>query len=587
MPAIIPWHIGNTTVRRPYRLRDGLRSLANSPLVGNLVGRDKESAFARLLHEKEIVFVQRIANDQSGDFSDVGRKWRVALSQLGFITPKLTRGEFDPSGGDPLLQPIVRDCPSLSGRPFEITPNGYRLIDAESLPAQQECFLRSLVAYQLPSVLETSHDCAPFSPLRIVLKTFKRLEQSALNPEISFEEMASVVQLSKDEANLDGKVALIDRYRQERNRASNKDRFDAAFRQNQSGYTNAAKLRTLADYADLNFRYLKATGLFSAKGRGIIRAKEKTRLIDQLLAEDFTPRDNGTYLKTLWNGATLPTDREDEAAEVIRSLVDLLRSKGETVRLPALRSLGAADLAQIRQRLEDRYRLLQEETYANQQASQWGDILSYMRALAGVKGNATVPPGEAPAYFEWALWRAFLAINSLANKPWEARRFNIDQDFLPVGTAPGNGPDMIFEFEGFVLVVEVTLTSSSRQEAAEGEPVRRHVANIVEQYRASGKRVYGLFIANAINSNTAETFRIGTWYRHDDSRLGLSIVPLTLMQFATIFEVGFIRGSLTPEMIERIVHDCRLVSNNDAPQWKELIGQEVARAVVRLRGSAA
>ncbi len=58
-----------------------------------------------------------------------------------------------------------------------------------------------------------------------------------------------------------------------------------------------------------------------------------------------------------------------------------------------------------------------------------------------------------PAYFEWVLWRAFLAINSLANKPYEARRYKIDQDFLPVGTAPGGGPDLIFEFEDFVIVV--------------------------------------------------------------------------------------------------------------------------------------
>lgn len=123
-----------------------------------------------------------------------------------------------------------------------------------------------------------------------------------------------------------------------------------------------------------------------------------------------------------------------------------------------------------------------------------------------------MPQSEAPAYFEWVLWRAFLAIDSLVNKPNEARRFKIDQDFLPVGTAPGNGPDLIFEFNDFVLVVEVTLTTNSRQEAAEGEPVRRHVADLVMHHQErAGKPVYGLFIANRVDSNTAETFRIGVW----------------------------------------------------------------------------
>ena len=67
---------------------------------------------------------------------------------------------------------------------------------------------------------------------------------------------------------------------------------------------------------------------------------------------------------------------------------------------------------------------------------------------------------------------------------------------------------MVFEFADFLLVVEVTLTESSRQEAAEGEPVRRHVADIAEEQKAiGGKAVYGLFLANRIDSDTAETFR--------------------------------------------------------------------------------
>ena len=77
--------------------------------------------------------------------------------------------------------------------------------------------------------------------------------------------------------------------------------------------------------------------------------------------------------------------------------------------------------------------------------------------------DKAIPKGEGPVYLEWIIWRAFLAIDSLTNPPWEARRFQIDQDFLPVHCAPGRGPDMIFEFEDSIIVVEVTLTASSRQ----------------------------------------------------------------------------------------------------------------------------
>ena len=84
------WHIGNTTVRTPYRLRDALIALAHSEYHGNLVGKDRESGFARLLHEKEILKAERIDQDDSQDFSDLGRKWRSALAQLGFVIQHLT-----------------------------------------------------------------------------------------------------------------------------------------------------------------------------------------------------------------------------------------------------------------------------------------------------------------------------------------------------------------------------------------------------------------------------------------------------------------------------------------------------------------
>src|SRR5205823_3552953 len=79
-----------------------------------------------------------------------------------------------------------------------------------------------------------------------------------------------------------------------------------------------------------------------------------------------------------------------------------------------------------------------------------------------------IPSSEAPAYLEWTLWRAFLAIDHTLNKAHEARNFEIGQDLLPIGHAPGNGADMCFEFADFVLVVEVTLKDGPRQEAAEG-----------------------------------------------------------------------------------------------------------------------
>ena len=80
---------------------------------------------------------------------------------------------------------------------------------------------------------------------------------------------------------------------------------------------------------------------------------------------------------------------------------------------------------------------------------------------------------------------------------------------LPVNAAGGGKGDLYCVFDNYVILTEVTMSTSSRQEAMEGEPVRRHVSDAVINYT---KPVYCMFIANKVNMNTAETFRHGVWY---------------------------------------------------------------------------
>lgn len=240
-----------------------------------------------------------------------------------------------------------------------------------------------------------------------------------------------------------------------------------------------------------------------------------------------------------------------------------------------------AHINQVRYEIEELIAEKKEEVYAAQQAGQWQEIAAYMDLIAsrrermriGEDEEIRVPKTEAPAYLEWSLWRAFLAIDTLANKPYEVRRFKVDQDFMPVCTAPGNGPDLVAEFEDCVVVIEVTLSESSRQEAMEGEPVRRHVADLMQQYN---KPVYGLFIANRIDSNTAETFRIGVWYTRDDVRLNLHIVPFTLSQFCSFFKASFSAQIATPQSVISLINECGEQRQKcEAPEWKLAISRIV------------
>jgi hypothetical protein len=565
-----PWHLGNTTVRSPFRLRDGLVALSHSPLQGNLRGREQEIALRDLLGANGIV---ELGEDTT---YSVGRKWRSALNKLGFLYPEV---------------PTKLGIPQNEiGAIDTITPNGLRLIKAESVPAMQECFLRALAAYYIPSVSEPDYTFSVFSPLRHTLTIMLELARVAGESTLNFIEMAVVVQLSSSDENMADLVARVLALREQRLKADKKRRFDQQVRE-EAAKAHDYKEQTFNDYADTNFRYLKASGLVVTKGRGIALAPEKRILIEKLVQDTALPDSPTTYFRTLCNGAVLPTDQKDSALAVLHNLLEQLQERSIPFETRGLVLDTPADIAVIRHEIETLIAQHKEEEYAARQVSEWEEIAAFMELLINRKfrmqfkeDEIRYPQNEAPAYFEWILWRAFLAINHLENKPYKARRFNIDQDFLPVGTAPGNGPDLIFEFKDFVIAVEVTLTDNSRQEAAEGEPVRRHVADLMTYHRAqTGKPVYGLFIANRIDSNTAETFRIGVWYTRDDAKMRLDIVPFTLMQFRALFHSMLANSCREAVIIRELLDECSaLRTEHEAPQWKTVIQQTVDAYIARV-----
>ncbi len=573
------WHIGNTTVRTPYRLRDALQVLQGSPLNGNIYGDENEFAFAKLLHDEEVLASQHIIDENLKEGALLGRKWRAALFQLGFITPQLT-SKTKSGTTDPALAAMTEEIEELSGRAYEITPNGYRLAKSGIITAQQECFLRSLASYRIPSPIESRYEGNSFSPLRFILRVMQGIATARSDATLSFQEFALFVQTSSPADGVEKTVQKIIDFQAGREKAKGKARaYDRKFYEDVAAQIDR-KANTLDDYADLSFRYLKATGVFRNAGRGIALSPSRSQLAALLRDEEETTLTDEAYLHALWLGAKLPTDNAASSYSVVHDLTTQLQGRGVQIQPPAPET-PLPELEHKRHELEAMVLQLDEQEYADNQGDQIDEIMAWLQAIP-TRGSAklpdgrtvSIPKGEGPAYLEWAIWRAFLAIDSLCNPPWEARRFQIDQDFLPVHCAPGGGPDMIFEFDDAIIVVEVTLTASSRQEAAEGEPVRRHVAQYTEQEE---KPVYGLFIAVKIDSNTAHTFRSGDWYLADDSKLSLDIVPLTLGDFGSFLASGQGRLADMPGLLRQLMIECRAKANQDAPQWKQSISSIVQR----------
>ena len=385
------WYIGNTTLRNPRRLRLGLEIYSNSNLHGNLVGVQNEQQFAILLHENGVVFSDRLDNSYEIDTSDMGRKWRAALMQLGFITHR------------------------ESSTPFVITESGKRLINTTTLPQENECFLRSLLVYQLPSQIESFPVGRTFSPLRVVLEVLNKLEQEGLDAHIHIDEMASIVQRAGLD-DIEESVELIKQYRINYEQAENKKRFRRNYRTKAAEDCERQAESTLRDYADANFRYLRLTGLFNENARKLSVVPHKRSLIEQILGTEYRSIEPDQYLNILWHGASLPTDDSLQAIQNINVLVQSLRDNGIVREYTNLIDMTPEELSQLRLSLEDELFKAFERQYAAQQKEQWQNIADYLRGLTNPRArNSIIPSGEAPAYFEWAVWRAFLAIYSLLN----------------------------------------------------------------------------------------------------------------------------------------------------------------------------
>lgn len=555
------WLVGNTGLRNPNRIQEGLNVYANSAFVGKLHGKDNEIGFMNLLN-KEGIIQNESGKDESGSHA---RKWRLMFAKNGFIYPQVKKKDGDQD-----------DLGALD----DITPFGNTFLNADTFPAVQECFLRSMSVEQFPMPDGDKY----FSPLRWMLSIMLELEKRTGSTEMSRIEFALWGHTTNPSYDLSEVVDSILDLRERRSKAPAKRTFDKK-EIKVRGENYDKKADNFLDYSDMNMRYLRISGMFQRKGRGIMIVPAKHLLAEKLAKSTASSIPLMESYKTLCSGAPLPTDNLDVAKALLDDLIKQMKDRHIVFDISDLPLTTPAEINIARQRLEDIISKTDEIQYANDQCNQWREISDYMSLLIQGGGkhvydedNAIeIPKDETPAYFEWTLWRAALAIDHMVNQPYEVRGFRLDSDFLPVTAAGGGKGDLYCEFEDFTILTEVTMSTSSRQEAMEGEPVRRHVSDAVLKY---DKPVYGLFLAIKIDTNTAETFRHGIWYAKGDIKQRLDIVPLSLEQFRKHFVSMFEGNQARPEHLRDLILECETERDNlEALAWMRHIDTVVEQRV--------
>lgn len=572
MPKV--WNIGNTTVRNPKRIENALKVFLKAGFSGNAKGTEQESGLHQAFKDNEVLDFDGTASDWNG------RKWRAAFYQLGFISyekydvggQKYTVGEFFNSVGD--------DTITL---PYQITAAGKKLVNALLVPEIDEIYVRQFCCYELPNSLETGFPVGKMKPFILFLQVLSELQN---NNHPGLTKLETGLFLQKFQNHTDSLAnEIVKKILEFRAKCAGKQPKDVkSVRQSyidQLGVDTGIDPRSIVrDYADTTFRYFNLSGLFSRLGDTIIIRGNKRQFVTKLLASEphFLFNNNPIeFFKYFYgNSYSIPTDEINFSLSEIELLKQGIKNKQHPLLKEANTLSSSSDLESVQL---VRYKLIEynnwerEEDYANEQQSvdAVSDILQYLNVLNNTPVKNAPEIDDRPAFLEWAVWRCFLAINEIKSAVHETRRFPVDQDFFPRNTAPGGGSDLIFEFDTYVLVVEVTLTTSHRQMAAESEPVRRHAVQYKLLY--PDKDVYCLFVAPTVDNNVVETFRIGVWYNGEEEEF-VNIIPMSLTDFITWFETLKYKRFKNIDF-KNLLDRSLIFRNVRAPQWKASITKEV------------
>jgi len=330
----------------------------------------------------------------------------------------------------------------------------------------------------------------------------------------------------------------------------------------------ATKRSNHNDYADALVRYLRSTQLitFDRKSfRIIISASQRDSVAHVLQtversACDFDDEDS--FKEHMFNPdeIELLTDRKDYLEA---KLAKLKVAFDRNTDVPTLKDL--LDQAEIG-RVEE---VIEEAKSSLQKYQEYDDVVEVFGKIV----NKEVP--DAPLFLEWNVWRSLVMMNYVRDIKGN---FSFDHDGMPLGTAQGNKPDIQVKYEGFNMIVEVTMSTGNTQFNMEGESVARHFGNIQKD---NDIPAYCIFIAPKVSEGTLAHFfglnRLNTRAYGGKTK----IIPMSLKQFLEFITVaknkGFKDAKQLKIYLDSIIED--IDDANDEEIWYDNIGKSISNWV--------
>lgn len=514
---MLTWNIGNTTSRNPHRLRPAL-ALFVEKMGGRPFGKAEQQEFLN-----ELVAAGLVDSDRVREGDDGGRKFASAFKQLGFVTDW------------------------SRGKSWTLTDVGERLLEHPEI--EEVLFFRQLLKYQIPSPLESGSRVRGFHvrPFRLLLHLLQRAREEGLVGLTKLEIALYVIDIldEDDTVAIEKAIANIKHFRAEYTALVGRRVKDTFARKKLEEVAARVGLLpgSLLDYADSNGRYALMSGLLTTRGSKLALSEARLFVIEAILSDGSTLVPDSDYLTLFYNPdlPALPTDNiaflEAEVAGLEVQLQDLAKKVGESAALPPpAGNKTLSELQAYEKRLRDRLQEVREIAFYHNQGTpeSLAEIESLLHDISERTGSFFGGGEYAPAFLEWAIWRLFLAMNTLVGPISKTRGFPVDEDINPTHHAKGGAADLTFTYDDCKLVCEMTLTNGSRQFAAEGEPVTRHVFKAIEE--SGDTPVFGLFVAKKIDPNTVDAFYQARYWRNWTTAVDTPIVALEMKHIMALIQ---------------------------------------------------
>ena len=294
--------------------------------------------------------------------------------------------------------------------------------------------------------------------------------------------------------------------------------------------------RSLADYFDLNRRYMKTSDI-------ILFVDEKVTL-DSVPRHYFAPICDKLLDIAFQHSALL---KENCELEKIAGFL----APNESAILNGINqefSLHLKSLQDTSEILENqryiRFNHLIDTKFSDEQILNILNLIS-IRADTEIQKLVT-DNADIPTIFEYVLGILWYKISHRQGKILDYMKLSLDVDLLPKTHAVGGDADIIYEYEKspayptHSLLLEATLTDRTNQRRMEMEPVSRHLGNYI--LRTKSPNSYCVFVTNDLNINVVSDFRGRKNQRYydtaDDNNFvdGMKIIPLQIDDLKNIIE---------------------------------------------------